>query len=62
MSIKKELRSDLAEEKEAKVGYNKLAKELRKKGHKKSAITVKAIARDEADHFKKLRKISKKLK
>jgi rubrerythrin len=59
MGIGKTIKNDLQDEKEAKVGYRKLAKALKKTGQKRAARSVKAIAKDEADHFRILTKIKK---
>jgi rubrerythrin len=59
VSIKKGLKSYLAEEREASRGYQKLSKKLVKEGLKGNAKTVRGIAKDERDHFKKLTKIRK---
>jgi rubrerythrin len=59
MAFKQMINKDLMDEVHAKIGYRKLAKGLRRKGLKKQARSITAISRDEADHFKILRKIKK---
>lgn len=51
--IKKTLKSDIRDEKNANKGYNKLAKTI---GSKSGARTLRGIAKDEADHKKLLKK------
>jgi len=59
--IAKHLKSDLRDETMANRGYKKLAKQVRKELGKGRANIVLGIARDEADHHKKLTKIQKDL-
>lgn len=61
MLVRKTISKDLRDEKSAKLGYRKLAKELRTKGKKREANTVTSISKDEADHFRLLSKIKKNL-
>jgi rubrerythrin len=57
--IKKTLKSDIRDEKNANKGYNKLAKTI---GSKSGARTLRGIAKDEADHKRLLTGLLKKQK
>jgi rubrerythrin len=57
--IKKTLKSDIRDEKNANKGYNKLAKTI---GSKSASRTLRGIANDEADHKRLLTGILKKQK
>ena len=61
MSFKKSVSKDLRDEKHARLGYEKLAQDLRSSGQKKAARTVLSIAKDEGEHFRRLTKIKKDL-
>ena len=60
--IRKEIRKDMKDEKNARKGYVHLSRELAKNKNKKAARTVRAIEHDEIDHRKLLKKILKKQK
>ena len=57
--VKKTLKSDIRDEKNANRGYKKLAKTI---GSKSGARTLRGIANDEADHKRLLTKLLKKQK
>lgn len=59
--VKTIIAKDKRDEKKAKLGYRKLAKDLRKQGRKADANRVSGIAKDEGDHFRILTKIRKSL-
>ena len=61
MTVRKIIAKDLVDEHNAKLGYRALAKTLRNNGNKRSARTVEAISKDEADHFRLLSKIKRNL-
>jgi len=60
--VRKEIRKDMKDEKNARKGYVHLSRELAKKGNKKAARTVRGIEHDEIDHRILLKKIYKKQK
>jgi len=60
--IRKEIRKDMKDERNARKGYVHLSKELTKEGKKKAARTVRGIEHDEIDHRKLLKKIYRKQK
>jgi len=60
-TLKQKVYSNVREETEAHNGYMKLAKQLKEAGKGREARSVRAIAKDEADHHRILKKIQSKM-